>query len=299
MYKVVVLSDDESKKSIFLENLGMAIIDMKHIAMLCSITAESNFVKEARERKEYTFEVFGLLTESKKLDEFIKTRDGVIIMIDNKNINSSTFQNRIAAVNKLCPNKPVMIVVEDEANNKHAIGNLLKFTDNLTKRVFDVSNYTDSWKAKEWFSKMLKRVKPRQIYFSSRTMPDDKMMSKFGNCELPLELWDHYGRLRIVYLSIIHTGIKDTINPDGWLMSHWRRYKASIGHGHLWHYTLTRLWINIIYNLHRTGKYKTFHELFNANPHIQKGGLFKEYYSMDRLFTPKARKEWVPPDKIN
>ena len=124
------------------------------------------------------------------------------------------------------------------------------------------------------------------------------MAQQFQSGTMPLHIWDHYGRLRIVDYSLMKYGYANTIDPNGWLCKHWKSYKTTIGHGDLWHYSLTRFWINIIYNLQTKNKYKTFDELYKNNPNIHTGSLFKKYYSDDVIFTPKARNEWVQPNLV-
>ncbi len=83
------------------------------------------------------------------------------------------------------------------------------------------------------------------------------------------------------------------------LCTNWKKYKTSIGHGNLWHYTLTRFWANVLYNLQKNYHYKTFKELYDSHPNIQIGSMFNEYYSEDVLFTDYARHNWVSPNLKN
>src|SRR5438046_9672841 len=96
---------------------------------------------------------------------------------------------------------------------------------------------------------------------TSTNIPIQLLAKEFQDCTLKLDLWNHYGRLRIVYYSLINYGFKNSIDQNGWLCKNWIKYKTSIGHGNLWHYTLTRFWINILYNLLVKNKYKNFNEL--------------------------------------
>lgn len=43
------------------------------------------------------------------------------------------------------------------------------------------------------------------------------------------------------------TGIDDCLNKNGWLCTHWKRYKESVSHGEKWHYTLTTFWVRIVH----------------------------------------------------
>ncbi len=134
---------------------------------------------------------------------------------------------------------------------------------------------------------------------SSRSISTKELVILFEKCKLPLELWDHYGRLRIVSYAITKYGFQKAFEQDSWLCMVWKKYKTSIGHGHLWHYTLTRFWGNIIYNLHKKGIYSSFDELYDKNPEIHFGKLFQKYYTNDVLFSKDARNHWVPPNLKN
>jgi len=92
-------------------------------------------------------------------------------------------------------------------------------------------------------------------------------------------------------------GKKDCIKADGWLCKNWFKYKASIGHGKLWHFTLTTFWVKIVADIIEKTTYDTFEAFWTANSVVQDASLHKKYYSDERLMkNPKARKEWVEPD---
>ena len=186
-------------------------------------------------------------------------------------------------------------------------------------RVFFIDYTSDNANSKvahEWIHNMMKQAlqkapavkpsvsssssissiqsQPNQI--KSLTVPLQEFIRQFEQKTLPLDYWDHYGRLRIVTYSLNTYKYSGTVNPSGWLCTHWKAYKESVGHNHLWNYTMTRFWANILTELLTTNKYKSFYELYMANPQIQNGRLFKEYYSDTILFSDRARNEWVAPD---
>lgn len=116
---------------------------------------------------------------------------------------------------------------------------------------------------------------------------------------IPFKSADHYGRLKIVDYAIMTYGYKGAIDSNGWLCTNWKKYKKSIGHGNLWNYSLTRFWINILYNLQVKNNYKSFDELYTNNSIIHNGKLFQQYYSNDVLFSDNAKNNWVPPNLIH
>lgn len=144
-------------------------------------------------------------------------------------------------------------------------------------------------------------AKPMKVYMPntiSKDIPLTEYIKQFEGKTLPLDKWDHYGRLRIVSYSLVKHGYTKTIDPNGWLCTNWKAYKESIGHNHLWNYTLTRFWANILFELIANNKYESFYEMYDANKKIQNGKLFQQYYSNAVLFSDKARETWVPPDLL-
>lgn len=97
MKQVILLTPDEWKRSEFMENL-MSVQRLD----LCMVHIPT---------KIYTYQVFGLLTDDRKLSEYIKTRDGIIIMLNYHNMGDEVMR-RIRDVVKGSPNTPILYVVE-------------------------------------------------------------------------------------------------------------------------------------------------------------------------------------------
>lgn len=297
MKHVVVLMDSEVRRSQFLNKLGRTT----PLYLCRSLTPA-----EVDGLKIFDFEVFGLFTKDNKLDDFIGHVDGIIILVEHANVQHVL--KRITEIIKISPDKPLLIVVE--TNNKNTNDEFKNICNVKNRKVFYV-NYLDQWdntlEPKEWFNTILlaenvKKVKISSkevddiINYTSSSIPMPIMASRFEDCVLEMKLWDHYGRLRIVHYSLMRYGYEDTIDQSGWLCTNWKKYKTSIGHGKLWHYTLTRLWTNIIYQLQKKYNYQTFSELYLNHEKLHSGKLYKEYYTDDVIFTDKAKNNWVPPN---
>jgi hypothetical protein len=286
MKNVIVLMDNEYKRYEFLRDLGMTI-QPKFMCMQIIPT------------KIFDFVTFGLFVQDKKLDNYIQTRDGIIIVVDSMNLKPDTL-NKIKMRLSLISKIPVLIVIENYQLykiDKSVIEYLNKIANTCYVKHFVVHDRESANESKIWFNNLVtaQESTDRKIKYTSTTIPIKTMALQFQNETLDIELWDHYGRLKIVYYAIITYGYSEAINPNGWLCSNWKKYKTSIGHGHLWHYTLTRFWATVLYIL-LSSHYKSFDELYKNNPQIQKGSLFKEYYSDDVLFTPHARNNWIAPN---
>ena len=296
MPNVTVLIENEKYRSEFLKDLG----EDPNLKYLC---------RAVTRRTSYDFQVFGLLTVNDKLTNYIKT-NGIVILFTSV---SNYVLDRINKIVHDNSQMPILFVHEKLTNGLcdsyidlpavlyKDISNRKLFTRDYMK--IDQSDAIDS--INTWFNKLVhtnfeltQNNIQSQILITSRNISIVDMVKQFENNTLALTLWDHYGRLRLVNYSVMVKGYNDSINPNGWLMSKWKNYKTSIGHGDLWHYTLTRFWINIIYNLQRKSKNKPFKELYENYPEIQNGKLFTKFYSNDILFTQTARNSWVPPNLL-
>jgi len=319
MSRVVVLLQNEFQRSPFLNDLGQD----KSLLGLCRMPTQAELAR----RTIFIFETFSLMTKDQKLDDYIKAMDGLIIIMDVNGF-SEAVKDRLVEIMRLVPFMPVLFIFERYTPNPLATdptqwlndftvakyrtvfffehqqipeNQVWKFMDPLESReTYQRSTTYQMEKAKEWFNHQLSQHSQSQpamkVAYNSLTMPMDQMVNLFMNLTLPLSVWDHYGRLRIVHYALITHGYEDCINSSGWLCSHWRQYKASIGHDHHWHYTLTRFWVEIIRSLVQRNPKQTFQELYQSNPQIQRGQLFRQYYSDNVLFNDLARNQWIGPN---
>jgi len=150
-----------------------------------------------------------------------------------------------------------------------------------------------------WLSRALKDATKKGRTFEEVSDMVDKLgeqqvLEQFEAATLPLELWNNYGRLYVVWAAMNKTGYEDCLNKNGWLCTHWKRYKESVGHGEKWHYTLTTFWVRIIHSVYDQST--SFRELYQTNADLQNGALWKRYYSEKTLMSDAARNDWVEPD---
>lgn len=298
MARVIALVQNEESRYDFLNNFG----SVPYISTMCMATTSAI----RNETKLFRFEVFGLFTNDTKVNNLIKERDGIVILFSF--INQKTI-DRIVQIVDANPNTPILLVYEKIvmfANSE----NLTKYFNesflekyNVKHRKIVTSNEKMS-EAKNWFYRMMQNIeftKPKEIVetINSKTININEMVTQFENATLPLSLWDHYGRLRIVNYYLNEYGYEKTIDINGPLCKAWKKYKTTIGHEKLWNYTLTRFWINILYSLHKKEPQLTFSQLYDKYTQIQYGSFFKKYYSEDILFSQYAKDNWVSPNLIN
>jgi hypothetical protein len=328
MKQVIVLMDDENRQSDYINKHSLG--KDPYLSTMCRMPTEA----ELQSAKKFVYEVFCLFTNDKKLEDFLSKHDGIIISIDTENFrkNPTLCVSQIKKITDTNQNTSIAIVFDhdQETKNTQLINKIreiccnnmqqnslhkvfilpyVKQTESLIHSpkfiVYDETNkFDDTLKINQWFTEKLYRpVIPIETKststcdtLTSRTITATQLMDEFYKETLPIELWDHYGRLRVVWCSIIRFGFDQTILKDGWLCESWKRYKTSIGHGDKWNYTLTRFWINVLAGIQESGKYKTFNELYDNNPKIHSGKLFMEYYG-NEIFSDEAKNNWIKPTK--
>ena len=296
MSKVITLVDNEFARYQFLNDFG----SIPYISTMCMIQTPAHY----RNIKIFNFEVFGLLTNDTKLNNLIKEKEGIVIVISF--INSLI----IAKINQILSSNldtPLLLVYEKNImfDNFQAQNNpfddeiLKKFNVPHRKLLFTQNQYEVG---KKWFYNIIKKkteIKKVNITIPiSKTINISEMVTQFENATLPLSLWDHFGRLRIVNYYLTEYGYEKTIDKTGLLCTTWKKYKTSVGHEHLWNYTLTRFWINILFSLRKNDPFLTFTQLYDKNTQIQYGSFFKNYYSEDVLFSQYAKDNWVEPNLV-
>eukprot|EP00698_Gefionella_okellyi_P004700 TRINITY_DN14296_c0_g1_i1.p1 TRINITY_DN14296_c0_g1~~TRINITY_DN14296_c0_g1_i1.p1 ORF type:complete len:303 (+),score=31.85 TRINITY_DN14296_c0_g1_i1:130-909(+) len=253
--------------------------------------------EELKERTLFVWEQFGLFTEDRKLDDHLNSVDGVIVIVSHSTVNAADSYQRLATCLRKIQTRPLLVLVEklpfffkEDKAPLQACGKDFM--------VCYPANDKLRQQATRSFAALLSTS--QKLAKTSLDMLDAEMCELFAKQLLPIGVWDHYGRLRIVYLALTNHGLEDSINPSGWLCSSWQRYKESIGHGHLWNYSLTRFWVELIHRQMSSAAPKTsFAELFAANADWANGSLHAKYYSQDVIFSERARKEWVPPNLVS
>lgn len=250
--------------------------------------------EQALKQPLFIFETYELLKRNQKVDDLIATKDGVLVLVDYRNVTNQVVE-RIQHIK--C--RPLLVVVYNCPNRdcKH----MIKSTNTENYRVnyiVDESKYHTE--INNWFANNLGKFEQQQQrqQQQQRKLKSSEFMLQFQNGTLPLVQWNHYGRLRIVYLALKHYGYEDTCNPNGWLCANWKRYKESIGHGHLWNYTLTMFWVKQIHQVMHcdTPCPSGFRHLYDNHPDLHNGKLHEQYYSKALIFSDTARNNYVAPD---
>ena len=124
----------------------------------------------------------------------------------------------------------------------------------------------------------------------------EELVKQFVDCELSIENWNHFNRLRLVYFSLKNFGYDKTIDQNEWLCVKWNKYKNTIGHSHLWNYTLTKFWIDQIFSVMQSEPELDFAQMYKKYSYLSDGNLHQKYYTNDVLFSNEARHQWIKPN---
>lgn len=302
MKNVIVLLENENKTYPILKSLG--VNDPSSLQYLCrQRTAYEDALLARGPVTHFVFETFGLFNQTPKVRDLISSKDGAIVIFSysSLSVEPHKFINRIQQLK--C--RPLLVLIGDTPSadsKKYLLSSSATFrveylgSDDCRESLatYNAQQVVDAWFIPELNAASVPRVTANEM--TSKTIGSKEMMKEFENCTLPMTLWDHFGRLRVVFLSLTKFGYENTIDPNGWLCSNWKKYKMSIGHAHLWNYSLTRLWVNIIVKAIRNTASSNFDELYQRNPHLSNGKLHMQYYTSDVLFTDQARNSYVPPN---
>ena len=324
-YNTIVLMDHEKNTKI-LKYLGTRS-SMKYGVpepMMCAMRWYEH------KEKLYSFECFNLFFCNDELvSKNIATKDGIIIVIENINQNIEIYIDDVINNNN---NKSILILfaageLASSNGNQVSLPDNIKLLKELSKKysnekvIISIAQeklnkeYQDTHKHQQFkhlefininssansptelFMRRLKMNEINEFEINSINCSDKSFVKAFNDTELPIRFWDHYGRLRIVFLSLKMFGYDETIKKESWLCTKWIKYKTRIGHEHLWNYTLTRFWLEILQELKIKHKYENFEDLYKNHKDIHFGSYFKKFYTNEILFSDQARSEWIPPAK--
>ncbi len=307
---IVILKYNEKEESQFIESLIPKDI-YTDTQMLCSthaimeITKQNERLKKENDnmRRILRHQIYGLMETDNKLNDYIKTKDGIIIVIPynilHNDIKFNSVKNRIKFIINNNASKPILFVYDNINQNLIDDPNvyLKDIISNNHKSFYYSRDFINKNDAIVWFKNIMDKQQINKK--ETKYYTDDNLLSLFNTSQLPMKDWHHENRIRIVYLHLIKFGYSNCINQNGELCKNWIKYKTSIGHSELWNYTITRFFIEIIYKIISFDKHiKTFNDIWYSDTYkfLQNGKLFLDYYSREKLFSEYAKNNWVEPN---
>lgn len=230
---IIVLADEKNYSREFLKCIGMS----SGSPYLCTRHIPT---------KLFTFQIYGLEETDEKIFNHIKINAGLIIITSI--VKYSKLLNIICMYCDKITHIPILIVLENCSKNL----NLTYMVDKPNVKYeflnmnFNNFNYIQGGNGLnniEWFNSLVLKHKP----IPQNILDLEELVKQFVNCELSIENWNHFNRLRLVYFSLKNFDYDKTIDQTNrWLCLCWNKYKNTIGHSHLWNYTLTKFWIDKI-----------------------------------------------------
>ena len=131
------------------------------------------------------------------------------------------------------------------------------------------------------------------------TRSDDEFLAAFEDCTLPYPSeWDHRAHLRTAYLYLSRHPLDEAIAK---MRAGIQRYNAAKGIVDTpvvgYHETLTQMWMRILHGLRATvGPEANFDAFVERHPYLLQKFLGRLYYTRERMTSPLAKREYVPPD---
>lgn len=301
---IIILKQNEKSDSEFIKSLFPKEVYRDTTGFCSLIAVQSIEAENDKRRKEYEnikrvlrHQIYSLIVTDNKLNDYIKTKHAIIIILDDRIINENIY-NRIKYITNENPKTPILFIFDNiKMNMINDPNELLKdFTNTSYRKAFYYSeNSLNKNEPMTWFNFILQNISLNNIT-NEKEYTDDELITLFHLQQLPMKDWNHKQRLRIVWIHLTKYGYDNCINQSGILCTNWKKYKNSIGHSELWNYTITRFFIDLIYPL--TNKYKSLLEIWDSFnfEYLKDGKLFMKYYKKDTLFSEKAKNEFVKPD---
>lgn len=123
-------------------------------------------------------------------------------------------------------------------------------------------------------------------------MKDEEFLSLFEKCNFPKEQFKHKEHLRVAWLYLSKYTFDQAMKH---ITQGIMRYSESVGAAHIYHETLTRVWVFLVNN-DLYPKATSFEKFISKNPHLLDKTLPLQYFSKTRLDSEQARKQWIAPD---
>lgn len=124
---------------------------------------------------------------------------------------------------------------------------------------------------------------------------DRELRRAFEACETPPAAFDHAAHVRLAYIYLC------TESPGGTAERMKRsllNYLAHLGMGEAkYHETITQAWVMAVdHFMAKTSPCSSTSAFLAANPRLLDSSIMLRHYSAEVLFSPRARRTFVPPD---
>jgi hypothetical protein len=124
-------------------------------------------------------------------------------------------------------------------------------------------------------------------------MTDDDFLAAFEEGGLPKESFHHRDHVRVVWLCLRQAGLEAGSRR---FVAALRRFAERHGVPGLYHETLTRAWIHLVWAALEEGPAAGFEAFLLAHPRLGEKDALRDFYSPERLASPAARAAFLEPD---
>ena len=126
------------------------------------------------------------------------------------------------------------------------------------------------------------------------TTADEEFLEAVESCTLPNAAFHHRDHVRLAWIYVCRFGYQAGSER---MAASIRRYAAHHGATAKYHETITRAWMDLVQHaVARAIDPPGFDAFLAANADLADPQALHAYYSPERLTSPAARQEWVPPD---
>ncbi len=296
VYRVAVLTEDNQTDYDILRELGTIDLSDKK---LCP----SLYEKKQKETLLFKYTEFGLFERTAIIDDHLLRANGAIAIFNYSplNRNRDKFRLRLSAIG--CA--PLLVIVQNcpvEYSTGHfsdTYYHVVYIPEKVYPRIEGCYEAINMWLVNSMEEKKRKPTiynsLPNYAYSSPDALSNNMLMRLFEGHKLSPDKWNHYCRLRFIFMSLRYYGYANTIDMNGWLCTHWRKQSSKT-----WNYSLIRLWIEQILLCIKAFDEAPciFSALYYGNSHLGDAKLHVAYYTSDVLNSDKAKNSYVAPNNL-
>jgi hypothetical protein len=126
-------------------------------------------------------------------------------------------------------------------------------------------------------------------------LSDSDFLAQFEATTLPKKLWTHEAHIRMAYLYLRHNPDIDTLLPL--VRARIGSYNLAQSNKNGYHETITVAFLRIVRARMQQSTAQDFTQFRDEHPGIFQNTYLMRHYSEATLFSPEARRAFVPPDR--
>lgn len=128
------------------------------------------------------------------------------------------------------------------------------------------------------------------------TKEDLEFKGKFESCKFPVPEFDHRAHLRLAYVYLVDNNKDIAVQLMRDALTGLLRY-AGIDPSQKYHETLTEAWILAVHHfMNTTSSSESADDFIEKNPVMLDSKIMMTHYSVEVLFSRKARQSFVEPN---